>query len=311
MQAARFAPRRLGHINLFVSDLEQSIDFWWKSAGIELIRREPAIRAGFHGNGNTHHDVGMIQAAQGVVRGRDGTEQPSSRRGERPGLNHLGWEMTSEGQLVEALRRATGAGVKLSHTVNHQISHSAYLSDPDGNYHEFYADIIPDWRNIFNLEHEDLVTQQWDWRRTTQPVGSCYPVDPPIRRVADAPLHPLRITHVRLVARDYASMFEFMVSVAGLRIVAEAEGVALLECSVQGLAMVLLSSRWDLQPGLHSASFELADADSVPAGALRSEGKESVILNGPDHLLVEFYRRLRAPRLPVPDARNSNWMFAE
>jgi catechol 2,3-dioxygenase len=253
----------------------------------------------------------MIQAAQGMVRGRDGAEQPSSRRGERPGLNHLGWEMTSEGELVEALRRATGAGVKLSHTVNHQISHSAYLTDPDGNYHEFYADTVADWRSIFNLEHEDLVTEQWDWRRTTQPVGSCFPVDPPIRRVCDAAFHPLRITHVRLVARDYASMLDFMLSVAGLRVVAKTEGIALLEGRVQGLAMVLLSSGWDLPPGLHSASFALADSDSMPEGALRSEGKESIILNGPDHLLVEFYRRARAPRLPVPDPRDANWMFAE
>jgi catechol 2,3-dioxygenase len=310
MQTAGFAPRRLGHVNLFVSDLEQSIAFWSRN-GLELVRREPSIRAGFHGNGNTHHDIGMIQAAQGVVRGRDGTEQPSSRRGAQPGLNHFGWEMTGEGELVGALERATAAGVKISHTVNHQISHSAYVTDPDGNYHEFYADTIPDWRSIFNLDHEDLVTEQWDWRRTTQPVGSCYPVDPPIRRAPDAPLHPLRITHVRLVARDYASMLEFMTRVAGLSLLASGEGIALLNGRVQGLAMILLSSRWDLRPGFHSASFALADGDSLPATALRSEGKESVILNGPDGVLVELYRRSRAPRLPVPDARDGNWVFAE
>ena len=316
MQSSGFAPRRLGHANLFVSDLERSIGFWSKTAGIELVRKEPGIKGGFHSNGNTHHDVGMIQAAQGVVRGRDGAEQPSSRRGHRPGLNHLGWEMESEKDLVAALGRASATGAHISHSVNHQISHSAYVVDPDGNYHEFYADTIADWRTIFNLDHEDLVTEQWDWKKAGDAMGPCYPVNPEKRRVANAPLHPVRITHVRLVARDYKAMLEFMTRVAGLHAIASGDGIALLEGRVQGLALVLVSEKWGVPPGLHSLSFLLDESTNIEAAnhALAGtivEGKQAVVVKDPDGLLVEFYRRDRAPQLPSPRRGSRDWLFAD
>ncbi|PYN49060.1 MAG: hypothetical protein DMD95_02100 [Candidatus Rokuibacteriota bacterium] len=49
----RFHPRRLGHANLFVSDLDRSMRFYNAVCGLEEVRREPAIRIGFLSNGNT------------------------------------------------------------------------------------------------------------------------------------------------------------------------------------------------------------------------------------------------------------------
>ena len=60
MDQVDFHPRRLGHVNLYVSQLERSIEFYRDTCGIELVRIEAAIRGGFHSNGNTHHDVGLI-----------------------------------------------------------------------------------------------------------------------------------------------------------------------------------------------------------------------------------------------------------
>ena len=57
----RLMPRRLGHVNLFVSDLEQSMAFYENVAGFHEIFREADIQAGFLSNGNTHHDFGLIQ----------------------------------------------------------------------------------------------------------------------------------------------------------------------------------------------------------------------------------------------------------
>ena len=56
-----FKPRRLGHVNLFVGDLEKSTSFYTEVAGIELVRREPGIDAVFVSNGNTHHDIALMQ----------------------------------------------------------------------------------------------------------------------------------------------------------------------------------------------------------------------------------------------------------
>jgi catechol-2,3-dioxygenase len=76
MSEVRFQPRRLGHVNLYVSQLERSIAYYEKVCGIELVRIEAAIRAGFHSNGNTHHDIGLIEISKGEARlGRDGKVQ--------------------------------------------------------------------------------------------------------------------------------------------------------------------------------------------------------------------------------------------
>ena len=56
-----FRPRRLGHANLYVSELERSMAFYNQVVGLEEVVREPAIHAGFLSNGNTHHDIGMVE----------------------------------------------------------------------------------------------------------------------------------------------------------------------------------------------------------------------------------------------------------
>ena len=49
--AALLKPRRLGHVNLFVSDLERAMAFYEDVAGFHEIFREPDIQAGFLSNG--------------------------------------------------------------------------------------------------------------------------------------------------------------------------------------------------------------------------------------------------------------------
>src|SRR6188474_3156003 len=106
----RFSPRRLGHTNLFVSSLPKSMSFYNNVCGIEVRFREPGIRAGFVSNGNTHHDVGLIELADQVLTGGDSHILASSNVRTNAGLNHLGWEMENVNELIAAYRRATGSG---------------------------------------------------------------------------------------------------------------------------------------------------------------------------------------------------------
>src|SRR4051812_43238078 len=118
----RFAPRRLGHVNLWVSDLEQSVRFYESVVGIELVRRERDILIAFHSNGNSHHDVGIIEISRGKDRyGRDGMLQIPKTRGTDVGLNHLGWEMENEKELVDAWKRAQGSGFRIERALDHGI----------------------------------------------------------------------------------------------------------------------------------------------------------------------------------------------
>ncbi len=307
-EAVRFSPRRLGHVNLFVGDLDRSMRFYHEVCGIEEVAREPGIGAGFLSNGNTHHDIGLIQVTEGqILRGRGGHLQIPEGRGERAGLNHLGWELENEVQLVAAYRRAQASALPIHRLADHQISHSVYLFDPDGNLHEFYADAMKDWRGFFQGEL-DLLTGEWTPEDPPASPEPKYHANPEIRRVEDALVHSLRTTHAVLVAQDFQSMRDFLTDVAGLSIVYSAPDKHCL-ClrganSERRFDVALIAATGRLEPGLHHFAFELIDASELDAAeqALVKAGleidtrednsaKRSVFLRDPDGLRVEFFAR--------------------
>jgi catechol 2,3-dioxygenase len=301
-----FRPRRLGHINLYVSQLERSIAFYEKTCGIELVRIEAAIRGGFHSNGNTHHDIGLIEISKGVDRiGRDGKVQIAATRGASVGLNHIGWEMENETQLIEAYHRLRDAGANAHRPFDHLISHSIYLPDPDGNMHEFYADVVPDWRQIFNLDHDDLVTSAWDPLAASPLTTAHYPVDPPIREVPDAPIHPRSITGATIATSRFSAMRDFFISTAGLTPATEtADGrrvsvfagaigrpdltlVEVPDGEPTGLRMFAFQLK--SETGLRGAITNLSAHEANGSRVVESEDRRSVILSDPDGFSIEFY----------------------
>src|SRR5262245_50742131 len=313
---ARFAPRRLGHANLFVGDVERSARFYHAVCGLELVRREPAITAAFLSNGNTHHDVGLIQVSPEARRGRDGFVQPSGTRGKRPGLNHLGFEMETEADLVAAWERAVAARVPIHSTADHIISRSVYLFDPSGTLLEFYADALADWRTVFNPEQEDLVSGAWTPGATPPARARNYPVDPEIRVVPEALLHARKIAYAVLEVPRLADSLAFYQEVAGLAVVARdgAGRGAVLRGSAGSFDLVLFEARAGASGGLHHFAFEhpgldlgaakrrLGDAGVVVDFEVDGPAKQSLFVRDPDGMLVEFTERQRALLAgPIPD----------
>lgn len=299
-----FRPRRLGHANLFVSNLDRSMAFYNRVCGLEEVRREPGIAAGFLTNGNTHHDIGLMEIAQEARVGVGGHVQVAQSRMKGAGLNHLGWELDNERQLAEAYERAVTAGVKIHRTTDHQISHSIYIFDPEGNLNEFYADAMKDWRIVFNPGREDLISSHWDPVAQPPSEEPKHNPNPDLRRVDDAAFHSLRITHAVLVARDLDRLRTFYEGVGGLEPVYEAPGGAFvcLKGTSARYDLVLFPARDDLAPGLHHIAFEVESgpqdgAEAVLQGlglkaSLRVDnaGKNSVFVKDPDGLEIEFYR---------------------
>jgi catechol 2,3-dioxygenase len=298
-QRVRFRPRRLGHANLFVSDLERSMAFYTKVCGLEGVRREPEIKAGFMSNGNTHHDVGLVQVSAAARAGPGGQV-----RGRQAGLNHLGFEMENEVELVAAYQRARQAGMEIDRTIDHQISRSVYLFDPEGNGLEFYADATKDWRSIFRPDRFDLVSRPWTPGEPLPSAEHNYPVNPEIRRVEGAVCHPQRVTHASLVVRDFEACFRFYTEVAGLREVyyAPAGAFAILAGTCLGQDLALYRADEDRPMGLHHIGFEVAEERELDEteGRLREVGikaelridhetKRSIFLRDPDGILLEFY----------------------
>ncbi|HEY5210204.1 MAG TPA: VOC family protein [Stellaceae bacterium] len=318
--AAYFKPRRLGHVNLWVDDLAVSERFYNETCGLTVEFTEPDLIATFLGTGHTPHDLGMMQTTRGVDRyGRNGLLQLPGSIGLTPGLNHMAWEMENEAALVAAWRRLKADGVPTDITVDHQVAHSVYMFDPDGNYNEFYCDTVKQWRSVLHGAME-LITSAWDPDVPAPATEGLYEDAPALRRVEGAALHPYRITHAVLVTVQPDALIDFYRRVAGLRIVAARDGVTYLGGSHAAYPYNLVILRGDA-PAYHHAAFELAGDDELDAAiaSLAARGiqpvrtverpwKRSIFLADPDGQYSEWYVRRNAAPDPVPGDLPLAWV---
>jgi catechol 2,3-dioxygenase len=131
--------KELGHIVLYVHDVERSAAFYrdvlgWRqilpTADQQPRRPAAAFSAPY---GRTHHELLLIEV------GEDAAEQPPGRR---VGLYHFGLKIgSSDDELREARDRLLAAGTPIVGASDHIFTHSLYISDPDGNEVELYIDV--------------------------------------------------------------------------------------------------------------------------------------------------------------------------
>lgn len=131
----------LGHLVLYVSDIERSRAFYRDVLGwneLPLPGGRATIAA--FSSGRTHHELLLIEV------GPDATPVPEGRR---LGLYHFGLKVgTSDGELREARDLLTKAGARIVGATDHGVTHSLYIEDPDGNEIEIYIDVQPErWRD--------------------------------------------------------------------------------------------------------------------------------------------------------------------
>ncbi|SPU54360.1 VOC family protein [Bordetella trematum] len=296
-----FSPRRLGHVNFIVAELQRSIDFYQRACGLSLEFTEMGIRAGFMGVGHTPHDIGMIEQTQEARYGRDGHLQMPRGVASRIGLNHLAWEMENEAELVSAWERARAAGLAQTlRTVDHQIARSVYLRDPDGNMNEFYADTIVEWRQVLHGDM-DLITSSWTPGEPEPSPEPRWHADPETRTFEGALMQPRRLSHAVLLTGSLEPMLHFYTAVAGLQAVYVDQTLALLQPRAAAVPYQLALLRSDRQQGLHHFSFAVDAPDDwrrcaqrLQEGGWQAEAvvdgplKESVFVKDPDGFQVEF-----------------------
>lgn len=139
--------KELGHVVLYVRNLEQSVAFYrdvlgWRQlvppAGAEVM--PVALFSG----GRTHHELLLIEV------GDDATPIPPGRR---VGMYHFGLKVgDTDDELRAARDRLAAAGVSLLGASDHGVTHSLYLADPDGNEIELYVDVPGvDWTDFANI----------------------------------------------------------------------------------------------------------------------------------------------------------------
>lgn len=124
----------LGHVVLCVKDLGRSESFYHELLGIPISVRAPEWSMTFLSLGQ-HHDVALLEV---------GDAQPPPAKS--LGVDHVAFKLAGGTQeLAAAKRELEAAGLSVA-GMDHVVTKSLYLLDPDGNKLEIYVDGDEGWR---------------------------------------------------------------------------------------------------------------------------------------------------------------------
>jgi catechol 2,3-dioxygenase len=126
----------VGHVVLKVRDLERAARFYRDVLGLTEVARGTFGRPmAFFSTGENHHDIAVMEV---------GNDAPVPQAG-AVGLYHVALKI---GDSLDELRAAKAHleahGVTRLHVMDHRVSQSIYLNDPDGNGLELYVDADPE-----------------------------------------------------------------------------------------------------------------------------------------------------------------------
>ncbi len=134
--------KELGHVVLYVRDLERSRRFYRDVLGWNEITDDVPLNlpAAAFTSGRTHHELLLIEV------GPNAQPLPAGRR---VGMYHFGLKIgESDEDLRNAVAELREAGVPLTGASDNTVTHSLYITDPDGNEIELYIDVQPEqWRD--------------------------------------------------------------------------------------------------------------------------------------------------------------------
>jgi catechol 2,3-dioxygenase len=126
----------LGHAVLKVRNLERAEGFYNGVLGIPIAARHETMPMTFFTLGN-HHDLAVLAV------GDDAPDAPRNA----PGLYHIALKVGDSLDELRAVKeQLEREGVKIDATIDHTVSQSIYVRDPDGNGVELYVDGSEIWK---------------------------------------------------------------------------------------------------------------------------------------------------------------------
>ena len=188
------ATLRLGAVHLTVTDLDRSVAFYQDGLGLRPHRRAETVAA-----------LGAGEEELVVLH-----EQPRARpAGRHAGLFHFALLYPSREELARAVRRLATTSTPISGASDHGVSEAIYLSDPDGNGIELYADRPREaWPPARDGERVGMFTRPLDLQGL---LATAADGEPP-RHAGSG----LRMGHVHLQVGDLGAARGFYVDVLGL-----------------------------------------------------------------------------------------------
>ena len=137
--ASAQTPRGVNHLVLNVRDLDESHKFWTEIVGFRCVAelkpkpgRTMKMRfySGVRENGDvSHHDLALAQIPDGQsLPTRDWSMTPSGI-----GVNHVAIGYPDRESWLKQIAHLKERGVKFHLRIDHGMTHSIYISDPNGH----------------------------------------------------------------------------------------------------------------------------------------------------------------------------------
>ena len=142
--------KELGHVVLYVTNLEKVANFYRDILGFKEISRENGMA--IFSSGRTHHELLLIEIGG----------KAKIKNIQEPGLYHIGLKIgNSLTDVKKAYEELKKNNVEIIGTSDHTITYSIYIKDPDGNEIELYADVSDKWKKnpkliLSPIKHLDL-----------------------------------------------------------------------------------------------------------------------------------------------------------
>jgi len=138
------APRGINHLVLNVRNLETAHKFWTEIMGFRQVAElrpkpgRPPMKMRFysgvdeHGHVN-HHDVALMEVPQEQAANGTGDSGAWSLGARQVGLNHVAITYPDREAWLKQLAFLRSKAVPFHLRINHGMTHSVYISDPDGH----------------------------------------------------------------------------------------------------------------------------------------------------------------------------------
>ena len=126
-------PVGVNHLVLNVRDLKTSHRFYTHVLGYEkvgaLVKDNPfGLKMNFYSTHAKHHDIALVEQPE-----PDGAEPEWSVAESRGRINHIAIAYPDRDSFLSQLQHLEACGIPVKLRGNHGMTHSAYISDPDGN----------------------------------------------------------------------------------------------------------------------------------------------------------------------------------
>jgi len=133
-------PVGINHMVLNVRDLERSHRFWTEIMGFRQVAElrpkpgRPPMKMRFYSGVRdgevTHHDLALMEVSAQAA--PSGEPAPWSLAPSRVGVNHVAIAWPDRESWLKQIAFLRSRGVRFHLRINHGMTHSAYISDPDG-----------------------------------------------------------------------------------------------------------------------------------------------------------------------------------